>query len=323
LVGLYIPLLEREKESLTEEEKFFMRIYDTALKLFGKLLSNLNGGEKRRAGSVGAFLRGDLSLASFKTTWETMEAQDTGQKDQVQRDQPEKKEESKKTTEAAGTKVDDTGPKKPPSPEISGGDQKGGPEPSPKSKLGVNAEKEIFISYAWGDEREEIVNQLDRVLQEKGITIIRDKRDLGFKGRIQEFMERIGRGKCVIVVISDKYLKSENCMFELVQIAKNGKFYNRIFPIVLTDAQIYKPVDRIKYVKYWEDEIKKLDDEMKGVSSANLQGFREAIDQYTEIRETIARLTNIIRDMNTLTPEIHSESGFEELFKAIEPKMAE
>ena len=83
-------------------------------------------------------------------------------------------------------------------------------------------EKAVFISYAWGEdthERETIVNQLDQSLQRRGVTIIRDKRDLGYKGMIRDFMKRIGEGYCVIVVISDKYLRSKNCMFELVEIA--------------------------------------------------------------------------------------------------------
>lgn len=143
------------------------------------------------------------------------------------------------------------------------------------SQSTMEFEKEIFISYAWGGESEQFVNQLDETLQAKGIKIIRDKRDLGYKGLIKAFMERIGRGKCAIAVISDKYLKSPNCMFELVQIAKNGEFYNRIFPIVLADAQIYKPVARLKYIKHWEDEIKELDQGMREVGAANLQGFRE------------------------------------------------
>ncbi|MEH2260863.1 leucine-rich repeat domain-containing protein [Nostoc sp.] len=184
-------------------------------------------------------------------------------------------------------------------------------------------EKEIFISYAWGEESEQFVNQLDETFQAKGIKIIRDKRDLGYKGLIKAFMKRIGRGKCAIAVISDKYLKSSNCMFELVQIAKNGEFYDRIFPIVLADAQIYKPVARLKYIKHWEDEIKELDEEMKKVGAANLQGFREEIDQYTEIRNTIAELTNLLKDMNTLTPDIHSKSDFESLLNAIAHRLDE
>lgn len=198
------------------------------------------------------------------------------------------------------------------------------PEPSsPPTQGAPSLERELFVSYAWGGESEEIVDKVDRAFEAKGITIIRDKRDAGYKASIKEFMERIGRGKAVIVVIGEKYLKSENCMFELVQIAKSGQFRDRIFPIVLADAQIYKPVQRIKYIQHWEQQIKELDEAMKTVSSANLQGFREDIDQYTEIRNTMAELTNIIKDMNALTPEMHSESGFAELFKAIERKLAE
>ena len=82
-------------------------------------------------------------------------------------------------------------------------------------------EHSVFISYAWGEEREEIVNEIDEALQKRGLKIVRDKRDLDYKGFISQFMERIGQGNCVIVVISDKYLRSENCMFELVEIAEN------------------------------------------------------------------------------------------------------
>src|SRR5215207_11769049 len=115
-----------------------------------------------------------------------------------------------------------------------------------------NYEQAVFISYAWGGEREQIVNQIDDVLQKREIKIVRDKRNLSYKGSIKEFMERIGQGNCVIVVVSDKYLRSPNCMFELVEIAENKQFHDRVFPIVLADADIYNPVKRLRYVKYWE-----------------------------------------------------------------------
>ncbi|MFN7930771.1 MAG: TIR domain-containing protein [Blastocatellia bacterium] len=179
-----------------------------------------------------------------------------------------------------------------------------------------------FISYAWGGESETIVDELDQAFQSKGVTIVRDKRDLGFKGRIKEFMETIGEGKAVILIISEKYLKSKNCMFELLQIEKNGKFTERIFPVVLDNAGIYDPLERLNYVKYWEDKEKELDEALKRVSSANMQGFREDIDLYAKIRATLPRLTDVLRDMNALTTAIHRKSDFEELFKAVLAKLA-
>ena len=107
-----------------------------------------------------------------------------------------------------------------------------------------SSDKQVYISYAWGGESERIANELDADLQANGITIIRDKRDLGFKGMIRDFMQQIGQGHAVVVIISDKYLKSPNCMYELVEIAKNKDIYSRIFPIVLGDADIYNPVNR-------------------------------------------------------------------------------
>jgi hypothetical protein len=185
-------------------------------------------------------------------------------------------------------------------------------------------EQAVFISYAWGGEREEAVNQIDKALQQRGIKIIRDKRDLGYKGSITGFMERIGKGNCVIVVISDKYLRSPNCMFELVEIAENKGFHDRIFPIVLADADIYDPVKRIEYVKHWELKRAELAQAMKSLDDpANLQGIREDMDLYDRIRDKVSGLTSIFKDMNTLTPEMHQDSNFSVLFDVIEKRMKE
>jgi formylglycine-generating enzyme required for sulfatase activity len=184
-------------------------------------------------------------------------------------------------------------------------------------------EPAVFISYAWGGESEEIVNQFDQALQERGLKIIRDKRDLGYKGSISAFMERIGQGNCVIVVISDKYLRSPNCMFELVEIAEGKQFHDRVFPIVLSNAEIYDPVRRLEYVKHWEVKLAEMDQAMRGVGQANLQGIREEIDQYSRIRDKVSGLTSILKDMNTLTPKMHRDSDFSEIYAGIERRMGE
>jgi formylglycine-generating enzyme required for sulfatase activity len=184
-------------------------------------------------------------------------------------------------------------------------------------------EQAIFISYAWGGESEEIVDQICRALEQRGLKIIRDKRELGYKGSISTFMERIAQGNCVIIVISDKYLRSSNCMFELVEIAEGKQFHDRVFPIVLADAHIYEPIKRLEYIKYWEVKLAELDQAMRAVGQANLQGIREEIDQYSRIRNEIAGLISILRDMNTLTPDLHRASDFSELYAGIETRIAE
>jgi hypothetical protein len=183
-------------------------------------------------------------------------------------------------------------------------------------------ENAVFVSYKWGDEGDEIVNQIEQVLQKRGIKLIRDKRDLGYKGSIRKFMERIGRGNCVIVVINDAYLRSRHCMFELMEIAEGKQFHKRVFPIVLGDAGIYDPLLASKYVKHWEDQRAKLVEAMKDLDPANLQGIRDDIDLYDDIRDEISNLINTLKDMNTLTLEEHQQGDYTVLVNAIERKQS-
>ena len=184
-------------------------------------------------------------------------------------------------------------------------------------------EQAVFISYAWGGEREEIVNEIDRALQDRGIKIIRDKRELEYKGSISEFMERIGRGDCVIVIISDKYLRSPNCMFELIEIAENKKFRERVFPIILSDANIYDPVKRVEYVDFWENKRDELAKAIQKLDPANLQGIREDMDLYDRIRDMISGLASTLKDMNALSPQTHRDTDFEDLYNAIEQRLGQ
>ncbi|AFY35332.1 toll/interleukin-1 receptor domain-containing protein [Calothrix sp. PCC 7507] len=195
---------------------------------------------------------------------------------------------------------------------------------SPKHRLPESQKKEVFISYTWRDEQSpKVVAQIEQAFQETDIKIIRDSNTVGYKGRFQEFMQRLSRGKCVIVVISDEYLKSPNCMYEMVEIEKNGEMYDRIFPIFLADAQIHDPVQALKYIGYWENKTQELDEEMKKVSGANLQGFQEKLNLYTKIREKSADIIKLLSDMNALTLDIHSNSGFQTLRTAIENRLNE
>jgi hypothetical protein len=179
--------------------------------------------------------------------------------------------------------------------------------------------RQVYFSYKWGGDSERIVNEIDAALKAKGIDSVRDKAALGYKGMIGDFMRAIGRGQAIVVVISDQYLTSDNTMFELVEIAKNKDVHQRIFPVILPDADIYQPVNRIKYVKHWEDKKKELNKALRTLDdNANLQGLREEIDNYDAIRDHIAALTSLLKDMNALTPEMHENSRFSSLIEALE-----
>jgi Trypsin-like peptidase domain/TIR domain len=79
-----------------------------------------------------------------------------------------------------------------------------------------------YVSYAWADPtdpgREKIVDQACEEARRRGVTIIRDKTTLKVGDSVSKFMGQIAQGDVIFVVLSDKYLKSPWCMFELFEI---------------------------------------------------------------------------------------------------------
>ena len=123
---------------------------------------------------------------------------------------------------------------------------------------------EIFVSYAWGDDssadarqRTEVVDRLCETLGQHGWKILRDNNALRSGELISGFMKRIGLADHVIVVFSDKYLRSPYCMTELHYIYQRSlgekeDFLRRIVPLVLDDARFGTRRDRVEYAKHWE-----------------------------------------------------------------------
>jgi TIR domain len=89
-------------------------------------------------------------------------------------------------------------------------------------ELPSKGKPEIFVSYSWGDDssedawkRAEVVDRLCETLDKDGWHILRDSNVLRSGELISGFMKRIGLADHVIVVLSDKYLRSPYCMTEL------------------------------------------------------------------------------------------------------------
>jgi len=114
---------------------------------------------------------------------------------------------------------------------------------------------EWYVSYAWGDDRtpegrarEEIVDRVCEAAEAKDHTLLRDKDVLSLSDSISAFMRRIGTGDRVFVILSDKYLRSPHCMFELSEVWRNSRqeertFLQRVRIYALPDANIFKPTD--------------------------------------------------------------------------------
>jgi hypothetical protein len=178
---------------------------------------------------------------------------------------------------------------------------------------------EIYLSYKHGSDSEIIAEKVVKKGIEDGYNIIYDKANLEYRGKTWEFMKRIGLGKYVIVIMSDAYMKSEYCMFEFMEIMKKGEnFEEKVFPVVIEDADIYKVSDWSKYEEYWEGEIEKLKVDLHKLDSERLYVSIESIKRYEDVRDSIPKMMEFFGKTKSWTYEDLEVKGCASLFDMIQ-----
>ncbi|MFT5157371.1 MAG: hypothetical protein ACI9NN_002103 [Bacteroidia bacterium] len=159
-------------------------------------------------------------------------------------------------------------------------------------------------------------------LKDDGFNVVRDKVNLKYKGMISDFMHDIGEGRVIIVALSDKYLKSQFCMFELYEIYRNSKmdkdeFSKKLFPIRVEELDLADPEVIDSYLTYWKNEEEKWTKLIKE-NGENLT--TEQSNQHQIVKRIVTDLGNllfILSDMNALNINALSADNFAEMKAAI------
>ena len=98
----------------------------------------------------------------------------------------------------------------------------------------------IFLSYCWND-----INEANKIYgyfkNSQNIELHRDTIDIGRWGSIKEYMQSISNMDYAILLISDSYLKSVNCMYEVLEVMQDRNYRDKIFPAVIYSG-IYSPI---------------------------------------------------------------------------------
>jgi hypothetical protein len=183
---------------------------------------------------------------------------------------------------------------------------------------------EIFISYKRSGLSKELVSSLVAAANNFGYNIIYDQEDVKYKELIKLYMDRLGWGRYIIPVISDEYLKSEYCMYELMKINRNGDFERKVFPIALDEPELFKESGHKKYESFWRDEVNKLKGGLSQIhSTAEIRNYLKKIEEYEEFEKTIPEILRVLSTRNLMTAEFHMRDGFMSLFKAIQDEIEE
>lgn len=157
-----------------------------------------------------------------------------------------------------------------------------------------NRKAQIFLSYCWSDDliADDIYTDLNKYPE---IDIHRDKLNIRHWASIKEYMQSISDMDYTILLISDSYLKSSNCMYEVLEVMRDRKYKDKIFPAVIC-TDIYNPIQRAGYVKYWQEKYKELKTAVNGVDTQNLGTLTEDMKRYQNIAANIVEFIDTVAD---------------------------
>lgn len=173
----------------------------------------------------------------------------------------------------------------------------------------VPAITRCYVSYAWADEsdpkREENVDALCEEAEKRGVKIVRDKITLNHGDLIWDFMRQIGEGDRVFIFLSDAYLHSPYCMFELFEMWRNSRqneaeFLRRARFFTLDDARIVEPRNWLEYAKFWKRARDKLRQDISelGWEFAGIEAIKryKLIEKFTgEISDVLALFASTVK----------------------------
>lgn len=135
----------------------------------------------------------------------------------------------------------------------------------------------IFLSYCNHDSdlADIICNRFNNIPY---INISRYTTDVPYKGSFNEFMNTLKSHDKVIMIISNQYLKSRACMYEVGQLLNSLDFQKKILFVICSnndkkyykiktedsiEAQIYDPHMRNQYIIFWEKQCNLLESDLK------------------------------------------------------------
>jgi TIR domain len=167
--------------------------------------------------------------------------------------------------------------------------------------VGRSIETKFYVSYAWADPTDpDREKEVDRLCDEKtshGVVIVRDKSTLRIGDLISDFMREIGEGDRVFVFLSDKYLHSPYCMFELFELWRNSKenkldFIKKVRLFTLDGTKIGAPLDWLNYTAYWVEERDKLKRKVDQVGWTN--AGEEVLRRYNYMDTFATKIGNVL-----------------------------
>jgi len=192
----------------------------------------------------------------------------------------------------------------------------------------------LFLSYC--SKEADIADIIDENLSAvRNVTVSRDTRDVAYRESFKDFMKQIKKHDYVVMLISDNFLKSQNCMYEVGELLTLAEeFKKRLLFIIISDddakymknvpvskigAKIYSAKDNTEYITYWETQLNELNNRIELIESksAKIEPLKKLKEITRIIDQDLGQFLEFVSDANGRTFEEMYKSNFLEILEAI------
>lgn len=195
----------------------------------------------------------------------------------------------------------------------------------------------IFLSYCQKDSK--IADLIDDTVSSQTssdlVSITRDIRDVKYHQSFKRFMDSIQDHDYVVMLISDRYLKSRNCLYEVLETIKDHRFKDRLAYIVLCDddskwledssekigAKVYAVQDQAQYTIFWRNKEKEIRDKIDEIGDpAYTIELSKELKHIQKILLDLQDLLSFLSEYKGLPLQEYIDTNFNEILKYMKLK---
>ncbi|MDJ0628834.1 MAG: COR domain-containing protein [Rhodobacter sp.] len=180
-----------------------------------------------------------------------------------------------------------------------------------------SATNDWFFSYANDDEHADrskpVATFCKRIEDDKGIIIRRDVNELDYGDEIEPFMRDLSAGSRIYIWLTDNYLKSPYCLFELHEIwlaceRDPRKLEDRVV-VLFGDADVRDEVGQKAYRDYWDKQL-----------DAAYDRLRRSPDPL-DVAETLGRISGFVQVLSHLLSFIQARIRYTDFNEMTEEEL--
>lgn len=151
----------------------------------------------------------------------------------------------------------------------------------------------LFISYCWKDGtvyaedlEAELANRFD---------VKRDKSSLKCNENIDDFMRKIADCDNVVIVLTEEYLRSKNCMKEVAYLSKQPEWDSKCVVLVIYD-DIYSLKAQEDILSYWNKQKVSMEEELSNTCSTSL--CKEEYESILDVCNMLEKFLSEVKHRN-------------------------